>query len=703
MIINKIYISSKSIIPRWLQIQLRKYYVHKQHELHADSWPIDRKSVKPPAEWTGWPDGKKFALVLTHDIESAKGLNNCHQLMEIEERLGFRSSFNFVLEDYPVPAALRQQITDRGFEVGVHGLHHHNNPFRSKLIFQKEAIQINRYLKEWGSVGFRSPSMYHNLELLHYLNIEYDASTFDTDPFEPQPDGVGTIFPFWVSGYNDHQGYVELPYTLPQDFLLYILLQQKNIDIWKEKLDWIAENGGMALFICHPNYISFNHNSHYEEYPAQYYEEFLTYIKTKYAGQYWNILPKEIARFWSANYRHKENLPKKRRHICMLAYSFYESDNRIMRYAEALAQRGDIVDVIALMTEGSMPYEKINNVNVYRIQKRMINEKNQLTYLTKLGIFLIKSFAFITKKHLQHPYDVVHIHSVPDFEVFAALIPKLQGSSIILDIHDIVPEFYASKFSGSKDSFFFKALVKVEQLSIKFSDHVIISNHLWYKTLTSRSVNESKCTTVMNYPDEAIFYQRPRTRLDDKFIMIYPGSLGWHQGLDIAIKAFAKIKDQAPQAEFHIYGRGPERDNLAALIAELHLDNKVFIKDPMPIDKIAEVMANADLGIVPKRNDPFGGEAFSTKILEFMSLNIPVIVSGTKIDKHYFNDSVVKLFNPDDVNDLAQSMLTLLKDKEQRDTLRDNALRFVENYRWSKKKNEYFDLVDSLIDQHKKS
>jgi glycosyltransferase involved in cell wall biosynthesis len=116
----------------------------------------------------------------------------------------------------------------------------------------------------------------------------------------------------------------------------------------------------------------------------------------------------------------------------------------------------------------------------------------------------------------------------------------------------------------------------------------------------------------------------------------------------------------------------------------------------MPIEKIAEVMANADLGVIPKKNDPFGGEAFSTKILEFMSLGIPVIVSGTKIDRHYFNDSVVKFFNPDDVNDLAQSMLALLKDKKQRDTLRDNALCFIEDFKWSTKKDEYFSLVDSL-------
>jgi len=367
-----------------------------------------------------------------------------------------------------------------------------------------------------------------------------------------------------------------------------------------------------------------------------------------------------------------------------------------MHYSEALAERGDIVDIIALRPEKALAYEKIKNVNLYRIQKRMLNEKFRLTYLTKLMLFFINSFIFITKKHLQHPYDIIHVHSVPDFEVFATLIPKLQGCSIILDIHDIVPEFYASKFSVSKDDIVFKALIKVEQLSIKFSDHVIISNHLWHKTLTHRSVNESKCTTVMNYPDEAIFYQRPRTRLDDKFIMIYPGSVGWHQGLDIAIKALARIKDQAPQAEFHIYGTGPETDNLATLVTKLHLDNKVFIKDTLPVNNIAEVMANADLGIVPKRNDPFGGEAFSTKIFEFMSLGIPLIVSRTKIDRHYFNDSVVKFFNPEDVNDLAQAMLTMLKDKKQRDTIRDNALCFVEDYKWSKKKNEYFSLVDSL-------
>ncbi|MDP1989720.1 MAG: hypothetical protein Q8K00_01755, partial [Syntrophales bacterium] len=139
----------------------------------------------PPEEWSGWPDGKKFALILTHDVETKEGLNKCNRLVEIEERLGFRSSFNFVPGDYVVSKAIRQYLTDRGFEVAVHGLHHDGNPFRSESHFKMQAVEINRYLKEWNSVGFRSPSMYHDFKLLHHLNIEYDASTFDTDPFEP--------------------------------------------------------------------------------------------------------------------------------------------------------------------------------------------------------------------------------------------------------------------------------------------------------------------------------------------------------------------------------------------------------------------------------------------------------------------------------------------------------------------------------------
>lgn len=231
--------------------------------------------------------------------------------MDIEEHLGFRSSFNFVPERYDVSSKLRQYLTGSGFEVGVHGLIHDGKLYASKKTFQERAIKINHYLRQWKALGFRSPAMHHNLKWIHDLDIEYDASTFDTDPFEPQSDGVGTIFPFWVQGASDQKGYVELPYTLPQDFTLFVLMKEENIDIWKQKLDWIADNGGMALLNAHPDYMNFGRSKmdimDIEEYPAKYYVEFLEYVKKNYEGQYWHVLPKKMARFWMSNIEKKDN------------------------------------------------------------------------------------------------------------------------------------------------------------------------------------------------------------------------------------------------------------------------------------------------------------------------------------------------------------------------------------------------------------
>jgi hypothetical protein len=270
---------------------------------HRAVWPIDEKAARPPEGWTGWPEGKRFALVLTHDVETVKGMRRSMDLADLDENLGFRSSFNFVAEEYDVTPGLREYLTGKGFEVGVHGLDHKGTLYRSRKQFLQHADRINAYLKEWRAVGFRSPSMHHNLDWIHDLHIEYDASTFDTDPFEPQPDGMGTIFPFHVNGRPGGKGYVELPYTLAQDFTLFIIMREQGIDTWKKKLDWIAEHGGMALLISHPDYMNFNERpAGLEEYPAHYYGQLLAYIRDRYEGQYWNPLPKEMARFWSERF-----------------------------------------------------------------------------------------------------------------------------------------------------------------------------------------------------------------------------------------------------------------------------------------------------------------------------------------------------------------------------------------------------------------
>ena len=344
-----------------------------------------------------------------------------------------------------------------GFEVGVHGLEHDGKLYSSKARFELKARKINSYAKRWGARGFRSPLMQHRLGWLHQLDVEYDSSTFDTDPFEPEPDGVRTIFPFWVPGPAG-TGFVELPYTLAQDFTLFVVLRENNIKVWKDKLDWIAQRGGMAMLITHPDYMCFNGQRRQpDEAPAAYYEELLTYVREKYGDQCWAALPRDVNRYY------RDNVPADTRNtrarICMIGHANYASDNRIRRYAESLAARGDVVDIVALAGSSGMPqpYE-LKGVNVFGVQHRANDETGKWSYALQVLRFLYNSFVFVTRRHHKIRYDLIHVHNVPDFLVFAALYPKWTGAKIILDIHDMVPELFEGKFGSRADSAYVKIL-----------------------------------------------------------------------------------------------------------------------------------------------------------------------------------------------------------------------------------------------------
>jgi predicted glycosyltransferase len=307
MLRNKIYYRLKPFIPTSVRMAMRKRFSRWIRRRTQDIWPIIPGSEHPPANWPGWPANKKFALVLTHDVEGPIGLNRCRPLMELEMQLGVRSSFNFIPEGtYRVSRELRNELTANGFEVGVHDFQHDGHLFASRREFARKAAHINHYISEWGAAGFRSGFMLHNLDWLHDLDIRYDASTFDTDPFEPQPEGRHTIFPFWVpspqrkkrNGAVHKDGYVELPYTLPQDSTLFLLLHERTPEIWQRKIDWIAEHGGMALLDTHPDYMSFDpHSKRGGEFDVNLYREFLQYVLRQYEGLFWNPLPRDAAAY----------------------------------------------------------------------------------------------------------------------------------------------------------------------------------------------------------------------------------------------------------------------------------------------------------------------------------------------------------------------------------------------------------------------
>jgi glycosyltransferase involved in cell wall biosynthesis len=391
---------------------------------------------------------------------------------------------------------------------------------------------------------------------------------------------------------------------------------------------------------------------------------------------------------------------RRRLRICHLAYTFYENDNRVRRYVESLAAQGHDVEVLALRRAGQAKTGSADGVRIFRIQRRAVTEKRPAAYLLKILAFFVRAMVLLSIRHLRRPYDVVHVHNVPDFLVFTALIPKLTGARVILDIHDIVPEFYAGKFSAEPHSIVFRALLIMEKVSCRFANHVVVSNDLWQKKLIGRAVEAAKCTTMLNYPDLRMFKPLPadQRRRDGRFVMLYPGTLNHHQGLDIAIRAFAQVKDRMPDAELHIYGEGPARPQLVELANDCRMADRIRIMDLLSLEQIAQVIASADVGVVPKRADGFGNEAFSTKTLEFIACCVPVLVSRTKIDDHYFDETLVHFFAPGSDADLARAMLDLYQTRLENADWMKAARRFALRNSWQERVHEYLSLVDTLVE-----
>lgn len=310
-LLARIYYKLKPLIPLHVRLALRRGRARRIKKRFNDTWPIDESAAAAPQGWSGWPDERDFAIVFTHDVESIRGVKKVKDLANIEITRGIRSSYNFIPEGpYVDPCKLRRWLTDNGFEVGVHDLNHDGHLYDSKQGFKEKAEKINHYLKEWGSVGFRSAFMLRQLDWMHDLNVLYDASTFDTDPFEPQPQGSQTIFPFEVRSNvgGKERSYVELPYTLAQDSTVFLLLGEETADVWKTKLDWIAEKGGLALVNIHPDYIDFTGKRSLLCYPASLIRDFLDHLNASYRGRFWNPLPRELADWYRTQGSQKEEI-----------------------------------------------------------------------------------------------------------------------------------------------------------------------------------------------------------------------------------------------------------------------------------------------------------------------------------------------------------------------------------------------------------
>ena len=299
------YYALRPLIPRPVQIAMRRRYARHQSRLGFPAWPIEPVLVdcqhddlrsRMGAFTDGrvplvnfWPERRRFAFVLTHDVESAQGVANIGRVREIEERHGMVSSWNFCAEQYPIPDGVFDRLREEGCEIGLHAIDHRGKLFSSRARFEAQLPAIRQYLEDWDAAGFRSPALHRNADWMPELGCDYDSSFPDTDPFEPQAGGCCWVFPF----FNGEM--IELPVTLVQDHTHWEILRRPNIDLWVEKIGWLREVHGLVNVIVHPDYLLRDDR-------LELYDQLLVHLRSLENG--WHALPRDVASWW----RHRATL-----------------------------------------------------------------------------------------------------------------------------------------------------------------------------------------------------------------------------------------------------------------------------------------------------------------------------------------------------------------------------------------------------------
>ena len=381
----------------------------------------------------------------------------------------------------------------------------------------------------------------------------------------------------------------------------------------------------------------------------------------------------------------------KKKRTAMIVYSYYPEDPRVRREAEALEEKGYKIDIFCLNFKGQKPKkEKFGNITVYRSNVGK-SRGGKLSYIFEYFFFIFLLYHKVTFHFLAKFYKAVHVHNMPDFLVFIALIPKLFGSKIIIDLHDPTPEVYIAKYDIDKNHKMIRVLTFLEKLSIGFAKKVITPNIAFKRLFASRSCKDSKIDIIMNSPNEKIF-QKPAhsvRKKDNQFKIIYHGSVVERHGLHEALVAIKKLLPQIPHIRFDIYGGGDYEEQLIKEIKEMGLTKHVFFNGFLMQEDLIPVILNSDLGIIPNRRNAFTEINFPTRIFEYICLGIPVIVPETIGIKDYFKNNELLIFEADNADSLANVIFDVYKNYDKKIKQLEKCYEIYNQYTWAKQKKTF--------------
>ena len=386
--------------------------------------------------------------------------------------------------------------------------------------------------------------------------------------------------------------------------------------------------------------------------------------------------------------------------VCVIRQFYVPDDPRVRREVHALVDAGHTVDIICMRRPNESSLQVDGAVTIHRLP--MAHRRGGIgRYLFEYIGFPLLAGLRLARLHRRRLYDLVQVNTVPDWLVFAAIVPRLRGVPVLLDLHECMPEFFASKFRTSLSHPMVRVLSALEQGSIRFASGAITCTEQMREAFASRGAPQERLVVVMNSTEEAIFdpsVHRPRAREHDRFSLISHGTVEERYGIDTLIRAVKRLNGSIDGLKLEVYGDGSYAEELEDLVDELELRPQVTFHGFAPIDDLLAGIANADAGVVAMKRDAFRDLTHCNKMFDLITMRRPVICSRTKSVMACFPDESLKYFDADDDADLARAIRELYEDPGQSRRLVERASAINEPYRWPHQRERYLAVVTALLE-----
>ena len=384
----------------------------------------------------------------------------------------------------------------------------------------------------------------------------------------------------------------------------------------------------------------------------------------------------------------------------MIAYTDYRFDARVRREAETLVGAGFQVVCITPRVPETPNRFVLDGVQIRTVPVGKYQGDRTSRYIGSYLKFLCLSGMVCSRLSLTKEVKAFHVHNLPDFLVFAALLPRLIGKKVVLDIHDSVPETFVTKFPDA-GPFVVKCLRWEERVSTLLAHRVICVNHPQQAALVQRGLRPGKSFVSMNVPDSRLFPARSptvRSGSDPAFRLVYHGTMARRLGVDLIIQAAARLKSRIPGVEVHLWGPGDDVSHFQALAGQLSMNGVVrFEPQGFHLHELASRLTAMHVGVVGNRRNAATDLMLPVKLLEYVALGIPVVAPRLPAIENYFDDGMLTYFEPENVDSMADSIFSLYADPKAARKRASRAQEFLRTYGWERQGPALVDFYTELI------